>query len=129
MIATPVTTSLLLKAERLAMEVSYLWRLAIDVFKTLKSLNLDFMHTYFKKGSDSARRENDLDVNGAKTLKFGEKSLRILERKTWNSLSDDVKDLTSLSKFTEFIKTWYRPECRCNVCKYPDNPYHLNFTP
>ena len=87
------------------------------------------MHTYFKKGSDSARRENDLDVNGAKTLKFGEKSLRILERKTWNSLSDDVKDLTSLSKFTEFIKTWYRPECRCNVCKYPDNPYHLNFTP
>ena len=38
MIATPVTTSLLLKAERLAMEVSYLWRLAIDVFKTLKIL-------------------------------------------------------------------------------------------
>ena len=26
---------------------------------------------------------------------------------------NEVKDLTSLPKFTEFIKTWYRPECRC----------------
>ena len=25
----------------------------------------------------------------------------------------EVKDLTSLPKFTEFIKTLYRPECRC----------------
>ena len=34
-------SSLLLKAERPTMEVSRLWRLAIEVFKTLKSLNPD----------------------------------------------------------------------------------------
>ena len=39
------------------MEVSRLWRLVIEVFKTLKSLNPDFMHIYFKKGSHSARRK------------------------------------------------------------------------
>ena len=63
------------------------------------------MHTYFKKGSYSARRKNDLVVNRAKIAMFGEKSLRTLRFKIWNSLSEDIKDLTSLSKFTEFIKT------------------------
>ena len=63
--------SLLLKTERPTMEVSRLRRLAIEVFKTLKSLNPDFMHTHFKKGSHSARRKEDLVVNRAKTITFG----------------------------------------------------------
>ena len=70
--------SLLLKAERPTMEVSRLWRLAIEVFKTLKSLNPEFMHSYFKKGSHPARRKNGLVVNRAKTKRINEKSLRIL---------------------------------------------------
>ena len=81
------------------MEVSRLQRLAIEVFKTLiKFLNQDFMCTYFKKGSHSARRKNDLVVNRAKTTTFGEKSLRTLGPKIWKSLPEDVKDLTFLSK-------------------------------
>ena len=43
-------SSLLLKAERPTMEVSCLWRLAIEAFKTLKPLNPDFTHTFFKQG-------------------------------------------------------------------------------
>ena len=49
--------SLLLKAEQPTMEVSRWRRLAIEVFKTLKFLNTSFMHIYFKKGSNSARRK------------------------------------------------------------------------
>ena len=45
------------------MEVSCLSRLAIEIFKTLKSLNPDFMCTYFKKGSHFARRKNDLVID------------------------------------------------------------------
>ena len=62
--------SLLLKMERPTTEVSRLWRLAIEVFKTLESLNPDFMHTYFKKGSYSARRKNGLVVLRAKKRLF-----------------------------------------------------------
>ena len=62
------------------------------------------MYKYFKKGSHSARRKNDLVVNRAKTTAFGEKSLRTLVPKIWNSLPEDIKDLTCLPKFTEFIK-------------------------
>ena len=70
------------------------------------------MHTYFKKGSYSARRKNELIVNREKTTTFGEKILRSLGHKTWNSLPEDVKDLTSFQKFKEFIETWYGPECK-----------------
>ena len=82
------------------------------------------MHTYFKKGSHSARTKNDFVVNRAKTTTFGEKSLRTLGRKISNSLPEDIKDLTSLPKYTVFIKTWYGPECRCNICGYSGKSYH-----
>ena len=62
------------------MEVSRLWRSKAEVFK---SLNPDFMHTYFQKGSHSARTKNDFVVNRAKTTTFGEKSLRTLGRKNF----------------------------------------------
>ena len=52
------------------------------------------MHTYFKKDSHSATIKNDLVVNRAKTTAFGEKSLRTLGPKLWNSQTEDVKDLT-----------------------------------
>ena len=106
---------LLIKTARPTMEVSRLRRLAIKVFKTLKSFNQDFMHTDF--------RRNGLVVNRAKTTKFDEKILRTLGPKIWNSLPEDVKDLLSLPKFNGFIKTWYGPECRCNICKYSGNPH------
>ena len=63
------------------------------------------MYTHFKKGLHSARRNNDLVVYRAETATFGQKSLKTLGPKIWNSLPEDVKDLTSRPKFTEFIKT------------------------
>ena len=90
------------------MELSHLWKLAIKVFKTIKSSNPDFMYTYFKKDSHSHKIKNDSVINRVKTTMFGEKGLRSLGPKIWNSLLEDVKDLTSLQKFTEFIKTWYK---------------------
>ena len=59
---------------------------------------------------------------------FSEKSLKKLGPKIWNSLPEDVKDLASLPKFKEFIRTWYGSECKCNVYKYLGNPYHYTST-
>ena len=83
--------SLLLKAERPTMEVNSLWKLAIEVFKTIKSSNPGFMHTYFKEGSRSAGRKNDLVVNRAKIRTFGEKSLRTLGPNIWHSVPETSK--------------------------------------
>ena len=49
--------SSLLKAERPTTEASPMRKLAIEVFKTLKPLNPDFMYAYIKKGSQSTRRK------------------------------------------------------------------------
>ena len=96
--------SLLLKAEWSTMEVSRMWRLAIELFKTSNSLNLDFIYTYLKKGSQSVRRRNDLVVNKAKTTTFDEKSLWTLGPKIWNSLHEDVKGLTFLQNLQSSFK-------------------------
>ena len=53
-----------------------------------------------------------LSIGRKTTTTFGEKSPRTLRPKIWNSLAEDLKDLTSLSKFTEFFKTCYEPECK-----------------
>ena len=58
------------------------------------------------------------------TAMFGEMSLKTLRPKICYSLPKDVKELTSLPKFTEFIKIWHGPECKCNICKYLGDPYH-----
>ena len=63
-----------------------------------------------------------LVVNLIKKLQRSVK--RTLGPKIWNSLSEDVKDLTSLPEFTEFIKAWYGPECKYNICKYLSNINH-----
>ena len=78
------------------MEVSCFRRLEIEVFKSSEFLNSDFMHGYFKKGSHTCRRKIELVVNEAKTSMFGEKSLRTLRRKIWNSLPEDVKDFMEI---------------------------------
>ena len=51
------------------------------------------MHTYLKKGSQSARRKNDFVINRVKTTPFGEKSQRTLGPKIWSSLTEEVKEL------------------------------------
>ena len=91
MIATPVTSTTVYYYGSESFE-----EISNRSFKTLKSLNPDFMHSYFKKGSHSASRKNDLVVYRAKTSTFGEKSLRTLGPKIWNSQPEDVRDLTSL---------------------------------
>ena len=87
-------SSLLLTAEWPTIEVRHLKGLEIEGFKTLKSLNPDFMYTYFKKGSHSGRGKNDLVFNRGKITTIDETSLRTLETNICNSLSENVKDLT-----------------------------------
>ena len=110
------------------MEVNCLRRLAIEVFKTLKSLDLDFMHTYFKKDSHSARRKNDLVINRAKNTAFGEKSIRTLGPEIWDSLPEDVKDLTFLQKFTEFLRNSLKHITDLNANSTSENSWVTHIT-
>ena len=117
---------LLQKASKPTMEVNRMRKLAVEIFKTLNSLNPNYMKLHFKKGSYSTRRKNNLVVNRARTTTFGEKSLQILGPKIWNSLPENAKEQTSIKEFNKFIKTWYGPKCMCNICQYSGNPFHYS---
>ena len=58
-------------------------------------------------------RKNNLYVPNRKTTKFGNNSLQVLGPHIWNLLPKDIKDMTSINKFKEFIKHWEGPKCKC----------------
>ena len=51
---------------------------------------------------------------------FVEKSIWTLGPKLWNPLLEDLQNLASL-------KTWYGPECKCNIFKYSGNSYQYTW--
>ena len=63
-------------------------------------------------------RPNDILVKHHNTITYGTKSLKTLGPKIWNQLPDDIKSETTYTytKCKEYIDTWFRPKCRCNVC-------------
>ena len=103
------------------MEVCHLWRLE-KVFKALKSLNTDFMHTYFEKGLHSARGKNDLAVNRAKTKTFSETSLRTLGPIISNFVTEHrFRNLQNSLKYGTDLNA----NAKGNICKYSGNPHHF----
>ena len=48
-----------------------------------------------------------------KATKYGDKSLRALGPHLWNSLPQKIKSTTSILVFTDLIKTWFEPKCKC----------------
>ena len=97
--------------------------LAIEIFKTLSSLNPDYMKDIFVKNHhtynlrNNSRHENDLELQNFKGFTYGECSLKVLGPKIWNALPTDFKNASSLFAFKKLIKTWDGPVCHCKMCK------------
>ena len=79
------------------MEVSRLRRLSIEVSKFLTLMRLGFSKVIFSEEGQFDSPLKMTRANRVKTTLFGEKSLRALGPKIWNS-PEDVKDLTSLQR-------------------------------
>ena len=52
------------------------------------------------------------------SVTFGSNSLRCLGPHIWNSLPENIKEITSFEKFKESINNWYGPSCKCSLCHY-----------
>ena len=108
--------ALLSKSGKCTMEIRRLRTLGIEVFKTLQKLNPVFMKEIFSKKKWLTHRPNNLEVNVHKTAKYGDKSLRTLGPKIWNSLPEHIKAENDFTKFKEFISQWFGTVCKCNLC-------------
>ena len=74
-------------------------QLAIEIFKTVNNLNPDFMKNVFTSKQNARVRPCDLLVRSHNTATYGDKSIKILGPKIWNTLPTEIKCETSLSKF------------------------------
>ena len=110
--------SLLQRANKPTMEIKRLRTLALEVFKTINNLNPSFMKDLFRQHSLSARRSNNLYVTKMNTTTYGQKSLKSLGPKVWNSLPEHLKAETTFLNFQNSIKTWFGKKCLCNLCKF-----------
>ena len=46
----------------------------------------------------------------------GDKSLANLGLPIWNKLPSNIEAETSFTKFKKYMKTWFGPNCWCNIC-------------
>ena len=104
------------KTENSTMEVKRLHPLALEIFRTLDNLNPKLMEKILYISPHNAHRRHDIFVQSRKTTKYGDKNLTALGPHLWKSLSEKIKSIISIFIFKNFIKTWFRPKCKCKLC-------------
>ena len=100
-----------------AMEIKRLRTLATEIFKAINNINPSYMKNIFSPKTNAKIRPHDIIVRHHNTATYGDKSLTALGPKIWNKLPTNTKSLTSITKFKEYIRTWFWPSCECNVCR------------
>ena len=85
-----------------------------DGFRNSNDLNPSLLKKIFNKRSNRNRRKNHLIIH-TRNFTFGSNSLRCLGPHTWNSLPENIKEITSLEKFKESVKNWYGPSSKCSL--------------
>ena len=102
--------SLLKLAGKSTMNVTRLRILCIEIFKTLNNINPVFMNEIFelRKTKRAVRNQYkfNLEVPIINQVTFGDKSIRYLGPKIWNSLPFHIKSSESLTTFKRIIKNW-----------------------
>ena len=97
------------------MEIKRLRTLATDIFKTINNINPSYMKNVFISKRNAKTRPHDIIVRHHNFATEGDNSLTALGRKIWSKLPANIKSLTSITKFKEYIRTRFGPSCKCNV--------------
>ena len=93
-----VITKLYLK-NLVTMNIKRMRKLATKIFKTFNNLNSPFLKEIFKTKVNSRVRPNDIIVKTHNTATYGNKSLTVLEPKTWNSSPENTKSESSYKRY------------------------------
>ena len=111
---------LLIRSKKCTMQVARQRTLCIEIFKTIKNLNLPFMQSIFcsRTSKNPSRNPNNLSHFRPNQVTFGSKSLKAIGPQIWNCLPNELKSADNLNSFKHMIKQWDGPSCKCYVCKF-----------
>ena len=70
--------------------------MTLEISKSLYDLNPSFIKELFNKRN---RRKNDLIIHARNTVTFGSNSWRCLGQHIWNTLPENIKEISSSEKF------------------------------
>ena len=89
-----------------------------EVYKTKNDLNPSYMKDVFnfKNCRYETRRKNTLERNPIHTTNHGLQSVSNIASQLWDSLPNDIKNSSSLSKFSSQIKSQKSLQCKCRIC-------------
>ena len=99
------------------MKVKRLRTLATEIFKTLNDTNPNYMEEIFYLSPHETHKKYDLFVHHCNTTKYGNHSLRVPGPHIWNSLPEEIKQLSSLNTFKNYIKSWGGEKSKCYLCQ------------
>ena len=80
--------------------------MASNIFKSLNDINPSLMKNSFNKRSNTTEEKNDLIIHTRNSVTFASNSLRFLGPHIWNTLPENIKEITCFEKFEEPIKNW-----------------------
>ena len=107
------------KSGKVCMEVNRLRYVCIEIYKSINSINHNFMKqiSQLRETNRTVRNQCKLNLSVPKVnqVSYGEKSLRFYGPKIWDSLPFYVKTSENLKTFEDIIKNWNGSACNCRV--------------
>ena len=82
------------------------------------SIQLVSENVYFAENHYNFKHQSKtkFQVDHVKTETYGKQSISYLRPKIWNSILQDIKNVTTLVEFKTKIKRW-KPICSCRICR------------
>ena len=107
------------KHDEVTIHQKHLRFFATEIYKSLNSLNPEFMKDFFpfKNTSYNFRKGNLLVLPQAKSTYFGTNSLLFRGSLLWNSLPVTIKNKKSLDVFKSNLKSFGNIDCNCVICR------------
>ena len=111
-------SELLQKLGKATIEMKRLRCLALEIFKTVNSLNPYYMKEIFSKTTNLTHRPLDINFNQNNTTKYENNILRSLGPHISNSLPNEIKKETEYEKIKNNMNDWFGLKCKCNMCSF-----------
>ena len=110
--------TLLLEANSVSIHKRNLQLLLIEVYKTMRNLNLSFMKEIFVQRDMTYNLRNNflMRIPKMRTSRHGIESLSFLGCRLWNNLPDEFKSIKTLESFKRQIKGWNDSD-NCKLCR------------
>ena len=94
-------------------------KLVVEMYKVKNNLSPLPMQGLFNEqiNTYNLRNSRTWEIPNARTVFYGQESVRFKGPKPWELFPNDIKEAKSLAEFKTKIKAWKLPECTCRLCK------------